>query len=132
MRLFLLAPLVLTLGLSGCVTPKAPKAEDDFKTYCAACHGPAGKGNGGWAKELASQPADLTALSAGNGGVFPGTRVMAKIWGNAKGADSHAVMPEFASLMESELVPYDGGDGIMSPTPLRLVQLAGYLKTLQP
>ena len=29
------------------------------------------------------------------------------------------------------MVPYDGGDGIASPTPVRLVQIAEYLKTLQ-
>jgi len=28
-------------------------------------------------------------------------------------------------------VPYDAGDGISSPTPLRLVQLAEYVESLQ-
>jgi hypothetical protein len=33
--------------------------------------------------------------------------------------------------MEGDLVPYDGGDGIPTPTPVRLVALAEYLRTLQ-
>ncbi|MBL9058194.1 MAG: cytochrome c, partial [Rhodobacteraceae bacterium] len=41
------------------------------------------------------------------------------------------VMPDFAPMMTGDLVPYDGGDGIETPTPERLVALAEYLKTLQ-
>ena len=55
---------------------------------------------------------------------------MAQIWGYA-GAKGQGVMPEFSALMEGDAVPYDGGDGILTPTPLRLVALAEYLKTLQ-
>ena len=79
---------------------------------------------------LTQKPADLTLLSRSNGGSFPTTRVMAQIWGYA-GAKGQGVMPDFAPLMEGEMVPYDGGDGIMTPTPVRLVALAEYLKTLQ-
>ena len=84
---------------------------------------------------LEALSADLTRLSARNGGVFPGTRVMAKIWGYTGVApgrqDAGSPMPEFAALLQGELVPYDGGDGIQTPTPVRLVQIAEYLKTLQ-
>ena len=31
----------------------------------------------------------------------------------------------------SDTVPYDGGDGIMTPTPIRLAQLSDYVKSLQ-
>ena len=40
-------------------------------------------------------------------------------------------MPSFAPLLDGDLVGYDGGDGIASPTPVRLVQVAEYLKSLQ-
>ena len=40
-------------------------------------------------------------------------------------------MPEFGPLLQGDLVPYDGGDGIATPTPVRLVQIAEHLKTLQ-
>jgi mono/diheme cytochrome c family protein len=42
-----------------------------FKTYCASCHGKEAKGDGALAKDLKVKPADLTRLSANNGGVFP-------------------------------------------------------------
>ena len=129
MRLTSLSPLFALLLAAGCMGESGkPRAEDDFKIYCAACHGVSGEGNGEIAKQLAKKPADLTGLSARNGGAYPATKVMAKIWG-AK--DDHAVMPEFAALMESELVPFDGGDGIMTPTPIRLVQISDYLRKIQ-
>ena len=40
-------------------------------------------------------------------------------------------MPEFAPLMEGDQVLFDGGDGIATPTPERLVALAEYLKAIQ-
>ena len=40
-------------------------------------------------------------------------------------------MPQFRPLLQGELVPYDGGDGIATPTPVRLVQIAEYRKSLQ-
>lgn len=125
------------LALAACVMPGVRQAEavpsgaQDYADYCAACHGAGGKGDGAAAAGLTQQPADLTQLAAGNGGVFPGTRVMAQIWGYTGGRDGERVMPKFAALLESEVVPYDGGDGIATPTPLRLVQLAEYVKALQ-
>jgi len=72
----------------------------------------------------ARRPADLTGLARRNGGEVSTTRVMAKIWGYTGGRQGAAVMPDFGQLLESLPVPYDGGDGIASPTPLRLVRLA--------
>lgn len=84
------------------------------------------------AGELPHRPANLTVLAKNNGGTFPTTRVMAKIWGYSGGGQNGAVMPEFAPLLENAtLVLYDGGDGIQTPTPLRLVQMAEYIKSIQ-
>lgn len=131
MRLSPLAGLPLVLALAACVEKApAPDPAADYADYCAACHGPAGKGDGVAAEGLTKKPADLTQLAARNGGTFPTTRVMAQIWGYAK-AKGRGVMPDFAPMMAGELVPYDGGDGIDTPTPVRLVALAEYLKTLQ-
>ncbi len=125
--------LIALLGVSGCL-PQSKEVPamgaQDYAAYCSACHGSAGKGDGELAKELAAKPADLTTLSAKNGGDFPTTRVMAQIWGYA-GKKGQDVMPDFGPLLDGELVPYDGGDGIETPTPIRLVQIAEYLKTLQ-
>ena len=128
--------MIALFGLAACVLPKAQGEEQttgaaDFAAFCSGCHGAGGRGDGEMAADLATQPADLTQLSAKNGGTFPATRVMAQIWGYTGGKDGGRVMPKFAALLDGELVPYDGGDGIASPTPIRLVELAEYVKALQ-
>jgi mono/diheme cytochrome c family protein len=123
--------LLALLPLAACVEPEEPSGAEDFATFCAACHGASGRGDGPSASGLARKPADLTRLSARNGGVFPGTKVMAKIWGYTGGREGGSPMPEFGPLLQGELVPYDGGDGIATPTPVRLVQIAEYLKAIQ-
>lgn len=126
--------LGLTVLLSACVDQgkRAHKTTgaEDYTAYCAACHGPAGKGDGAAAAGLDKKPADLTTLAARNHGAFPTTKVMAQIWGYA-GKKGEGVMPDFAPLLQGETMPYDGGDGIATPTPIRLVEMAEYLKTLQ-
>jgi mono/diheme cytochrome c family protein len=52
-----------------------------FAAYCAACHGPQGKGNGPAAAALKVAPADLTTYSKRHGGKFSATDVEAKIIG---------------------------------------------------
>lgn len=131
-------PVIATVflgALAGCLAttpPPVSSGQEDFATYCAACHGTDAKGGGPASATLSKKPPNLTTLSAQNGGTFPGTRVMAKVWGK-DGAPAHAsdVMPGFGPLLDSTLVPYDGGDGIETPTPVRLVQVAEYLKLLQ-
>lgn len=52
-----------------------------FREYCAACHGTGGRGDGPAAPALKAVPADLTRLSARNGGKFPEARVRRYIEG---------------------------------------------------
>ena len=42
-----------------------------FRTFCAACHGLGGKGDGPAAKALKTPPADLTTIAKRHGGTFP-------------------------------------------------------------
>lgn len=135
--IFLAVPLAAAAALAAClptggIAPAAvPTGAEDFATYCVTCHGAGGRGDGPQAAALSRRPADLTTLAARNGGTFPTTRVMAKIWGYTGGRDGQ-VMPQFAPLLDSEnLVLFDGGDGIDTPTPRRLVQLGQYVETLQ-
>ena len=128
--------VVALFGLAACVLPGRERAEQtsgpaDYAEFCAACHGTGGKGDGEAAEGLAQKPADLTQLSAKNGGTFPTTRVMAQIWGYTGGKAGDRVRPKVSALLDGALVPYDGGDGIASPTPVRLVELAEYVKALQ-
>lgn len=127
-RLAVLAVLALA---AGCVAEeKQPTGAEDFATFCAGCHGAAGKGDGPGAAGLPRHPANLTTLAKRHDGTFPKLRVMAKIWGYT-GKYGDTPMPNFGPLLDSPLVPYDAGDGISSPTPLRLVQLAEYVESLQ-
>ncbi|MBD3764489.1 MAG: c-type cytochrome [Rhodobacterales bacterium] len=126
-------PLALAACLPEAMTPP-PSGAQDYATFCAACHGSAGRGDGPAAEGQSPAPADLTGLAARNGGTFPMLSVMGKIYGYAgvPGATPTAgAMPEFGSLLEGQTVLFDAGDGIASPTPLRLVQIAQHLQTLQ-
>lgn len=49
----------------------AAAGEESFKTYCAACHGKSGKGDGPLAKDMKVRPADLTQIAKKNKGEFP-------------------------------------------------------------
>lgn len=73
-----------------------------FASYCASCHGVKGVGDGPAARALTKAPADLTRLSARNGGQFPTVRVRRYI----EGADEVAAhgsrdMPMWGALFKS-------------------------------
>ncbi len=132
MRRFI--PGLFLFGLLGAVVAcmpmkPTPTGDEDFAAYCASCHGVEGKGDGAVVATLAKRPADLTQLSAKNGGKFPMTRVMSKIYGYADPTAAE-MMPGFGDLLEGETVLFDSGDGIATPTPLRLVQLAQHVQGL--
>ncbi|MFZ0099026.1 MAG: cytochrome c [Gemmobacter sp.] len=134
MQLRTLALIASLIPLAACVKSPLPEPEptgaEDFANYCASCHGAGGKGDGPAAADLEKKPADLTQL-AGPDGKIPMTRVMSKIWGYTRAPDG-TLMPRFAPLLESDqMVLFDSGDGIPTPTPRRLVQLAEYLQTIQ-
>ncbi len=121
------------LTLAACLPTAAPPTTgaSDFADLCAPCHGPTGVGNGPMAADLVKKPADLTGLSARNGGTFPMARVMSKIWGYSKGEGAPSMMPQFGPLLDSPTVLVDVGDGVQTPTPSRLIDLANYLTTIQ-
>ena len=132
-RRTLILVLASALVLAACLAqplPAVPTGAADFAEFCASCHGASGMGTGELATTLSERPANLTTLSLRHGGTFPTTAVMAKIWGYTGGRGG-TVMPNFGPLLDSNMIPYDGGDGIMTPTPIRLVQIAEHLKTLQ-
>lgn len=121
---------LLGLALAGCAltgAPETPSGRALFQANCAACHGASGRGDGPAAAELARRPADLTRPGAD----LTSAHVMAYVYGPAGPADPDRVMPEFGDSLAEPMVLYDSGDGIASPTPLPLIELAEYVKTLQ-
>ncbi len=59
----------------------AMEGAEIFATYCTACHGVEGRGDGRMAPILTVLPPDLTQLSAGNGGIFPVAQVIFQMTG---------------------------------------------------
>lgn len=106
------------------------RARNDFNALCVDCHGPDGRGSGPAAEGMTPHPVDLTQVAARNGGVFPRLQVMGHIYGFTPGR-SESPMPEFGDLLEGPTVPYDAGDGILTPTPVRLVALMEYVEAMQ-
>ena len=112
-------------ALAACMPPPTPStASKDFASFCAGCHGLDGRGMPG------SPAANLTALSSKNGGTFPRLQVMGKVYGYTMGRSASG-MPEFGELLEGNSIPFDAGDGKVTPTPKRLVDLALYLEGIQ-
>jgi mono/diheme cytochrome c family protein len=78
----LVASVLLAAGSLQQSDPSSGKAM--FTSYCAACHGAEGKGNGPAASELKVAPADLTQLAKSNNGKYPADHVRAILEFGAK------------------------------------------------
>jgi mono/diheme cytochrome c family protein len=96
-----------------------------FREYCASCHGPEGKGNGPAAAALKTVPADLTRISARNGGKFPTNKVRRFIEGlDEIPAHGSREMPVWGTVLRS----LGGGQ---SEVQLRVENLTKYLESIQ-
>src|SRR6266508_2166408 len=103
----------------------ANNGQQMFQSYCAACHGKEAKGDGPAAAALKKAPADLTTLSARNGGTFPTVKVSRFIEGlDEVPAHGSREMPMWVSLFRS-LGPDSG------TAQIRIKSLTDYLKSIQ-
>lgn len=128
----ILIPIAAACVLVACAPERQVSGRALYQDYCLSCHGAGGRGDGPAAEGLGKAPADLTTISARNGGTFPMVQVMSAIDGYSRRGDRSSVMPELGvALQEGPLVRVDTGDGIATPTPANLVALANYLKGLQ-
>jgi mono/diheme cytochrome c family protein len=101
----------------------ASDAQKMFDSYCAVCHGKDGKGTGPASKALAKVPADLTKLSARNGGKFPDVHVRRYIEGlDEVAAHGSRDMPMWGELFRSLN---------RDTAQIRITGLAEYLKAMQ-
>jgi cbb3-type cytochrome c oxidase subunit III len=95
---------------------------NDYQSFCASCHGSAGKGDGVLANSLRKHPSDLTELAIKNEGVYPIDAVVKMIDGGHESADMPAWKEVFAKSQESS-----GAEAAKA----RMQGLAKYLETMQ-
>lgn len=100
-----------------------------YVTYCAACHGADGRGEGPVAGALARDPSDLTRLAERNAGVFDGGSVAAFIDGR-RPLDVHGSreMPVWGRRFD------DRGSTIAEETrlgPGAILLIVEHLRTIQ-
>lgn len=120
--------------VAACTPEEMPQASDGralFMENCAVCHGVDGTGNGPMARAMAKAPPNLTLIAVRNGDSFPRAKVLSTIDGYAKSDLNGPNMPEFGALLEGDLVPLDTGDGVLTPTPRKLVALLEYIESIQ-
>ncbi len=124
--------VLAALAVAGCVKEQPPlSGKRLFDENCVACHGAKGQGDGPMAGNLFMPPADLTALSAKNDGVFPRNYVVSTMDGYARGGHFSDEMPEFGLKLAGPDVIMETGNGVLTPTPAPLVALADYIESLQ-
>ena len=97
-----------------------------FQSYCSACHGKEGKGDGPAAAALKKGPSDLTILARRNAGKFPALAVQSSIAGEPGGAAAHGSkdMPVWGDVFHS----MTSNDSI---TKMRMRNLVAYIEALQ-
>ena len=104
----------------------ATSGKQMYASYCAACHGADGRGNGTYTPVLKTQPTDLTVLSKNNHGKYPDSHVAAVL---QSGVDvpSHgtADMPVWGPILGKM------SQGNQQDRLLRISNLSRYLETLQ-
>ena len=129
MRRLLVLALLLSAGPGA--AQDAPEGAALYIRYCAACHGMEARGDGEMAAILTVLPADLTQLSAGNGGVFPVARVARQIDGRDPLLAHGGVMPLFGDFFEGQdtAIPSEAGQPILTSRPV--ADLLAFLAAIQ-
>jgi mono/diheme cytochrome c family protein len=105
----------------------------DFRTYCAACHGVSGRGDGTIAEFLTINAADLTRLKKLNAGLFPRERIREVIDGRTE-VKVHGPrdMPVWGDWFSDEAVaPKVDSDTREIIVRDRIESLVNYIETLQ-
>jgi mono/diheme cytochrome c family protein len=135
MQAILIAVLAAVGGADVVFAQGAEFGQAEYVLSCAACHGPAGKGNGPIAESLKIPPLDLTKLSETNEGVFPVSRVYDVIDGrSAIRAHGTRNMPVWGETYMDQL-RYPGStlsqEAMEAVVRARILGLIEYISTLQ-
>lgn len=133
-RVFDLSVLSLAVALSASAASAdgdAATGEALYDRYCAACHGAEATGHGPMRAVLTVQPSDLTALSAGNDGVFPMERVVKRIDGRDPLVAHGSQMPVYGDFFDGDgaSLRTESGQPVITSTPV--ADLVAYLQNMQ-
>ena len=110
----------------------ADPGRGDFMTYCAACHGVSGVGDGTVAEFLTLSAANLTQMSLKNGGIFPRQRAIEVIDGRAQvSVHGERDMPVWGDWFKFEADSDGAGEKTEKVVRERITALVDYLETLQ-
>jgi mono/diheme cytochrome c family protein len=103
-----------------------PSGRQMFREYCAACHGPDGKGRGSVVPFFRAFPPDLTTLANRHGGAFPEAYVSSVLlFGPGSHAHGSIDMPVWGPIFR-ELEHYNE-----AAVHQRIKNLCEYLESIQ-
>ncbi|WIY26239.1 c-type cytochrome [Parasedimentitalea psychrophila] len=122
---------LLSVLATGGLAQDVEMGENLFQHFCAGCHGEDAKGGGPMAPILLVQPANLTTLSARNGGEFPLERVAGRIDGRDPIVSHGSDMPVFGWLFQDQPVALKlpTGQPMLATRPV--VDLITWMQTIQ-
>jgi len=132
----MIRPLLRTVSIGLIATASQAVAQDAetgaelYQHYCATCHGIDATGHGPMAGVLVIQPVDLTKL-AGEDGVFPTARVVARIDGRDPLVSHGSPMPVYGPYFDGQDTSMKTPEGQPILTSQPIVDLVAYLETLQ-
>jgi mono/diheme cytochrome c family protein len=104
---------------------RADQGKAMFESYCSACHGLDGKGDGPARSALKGTPADLTLLAQKNGGKFPANHVAVKLREVDQAVHGSKEMPIWGPLLSSV------SGNSEAEVQLRISNLTRYIQSLQ-
>ncbi|MDF1871461.1 cytochrome c [Vannielia sp.] len=128
MRMIIIAAL---FAASPALAQDVTEGQVLYERHCATCHGIKADGLGPMAPALVVQPTVLTALSAGNAGVFPMTRVVKRIDGRDPLVAHGSAMPIYGDFFEGDDTPLKTESGQPLLTSRSVVDLIAYIQSLQ-
>ncbi|MFA5909186.1 MAG: universal stress protein [Vicinamibacterales bacterium] len=131
------AAVVLAVSLLAPVAASPAAAQDTgrqrvtgaeiYRTYCATCHGPNGRGDGPLADSMRRKPPDLTEIAKRNGGQYPSEVVYRTIDGKQP-IRGHGG-PDMPVWGDAFARSRDGGDA--ATVKERIDTLVDFVRTLQ-
>ncbi|WP_372885743.1 cytochrome c [Shimia sp.] len=102
-----------------------------YLEHCAACHGLDLDGQGPMAGVMIIKPANLTALSASNDGVFPLERVIKRIDGRDPLVAHGSPMPVYGHFFEGGAAAMKTASGQPIMTSRAIADLVAYVQEAQ-